>query len=233
MKGVFLQARLSSTRLPRKALLPLADKPVIEHAMLALKQVPCDTHILLTDEASAEELEDCAVRCGFGLYVGDTDDVLGRFVGAAKRYGVEIIIRATGDNPLVSARVVKESLALFESQKCDYAALDGPPIGTAVEVVRATALIEADSGNPDRYEREHVTPYLYRRPARFKLLRRVASAEISNAEARVTLDTEEDYARISRVFDSLYSGNPIEISRLIAWLTTCESVCRTTVRDSA
>lgn len=233
MKAIFLQVRLGSTRLPRKALLPLANRAVIEHAMASLREVPADVYLLVTDEASAGELREYAHGWGFEVFAGDSEDVLGRFVAAAESCGAETIVRATGDNPLVSRRIVEESCSLFHRYECDFAALDGPPLGTAVEVVRGSALVEAHGDNPDRYEREHVTPFLYRRPGRFRIVRRLIHSSFCYPDARVTLDTEEDYALLTRVYDALYGGEPIEVDQLIAWLQKHEAVRRMAVRDSA
>jgi spore coat polysaccharide biosynthesis protein SpsF len=87
-----------------------------------------------------------------------------------------------------------------------------------VEVVKAESLLLADREAADPYEREHVNPFLYRRPERFIINRPEARPEVSFREARVTLDTEEDYRYISRIYDELYEGRPIEAEELVRWL---------------
>ncbi|HOV62268.1 MAG TPA: acylneuraminate cytidylyltransferase [Spirochaetia bacterium] len=216
--GIFLQVRLSSSRLPRKALLPLKGITVIEHAMLSLKQAHADVYALLTDHESGATLKGLASPLGFEVFEGDPDDVLLRYASATEYYGVERVIRATGDNPLVSAILVDEIVKLHEECNADYSGFLGPPLGTCVEVVKASSLLCANSEAQDPYEREHVNPFLYRRPERFVINRPEARDEVSFRDARVTLDTPEDYKYISRIYDDLYVGRPIEAEELVCWL---------------
>ncbi len=215
--AVFLQARLDSTRLKNKALLPLAGKTVLEHCMEALNDVGADHYVLLTDERSQPQLSPLAQRCGFRVFAGHPDDVLDRFSRAAERFGAGRVIRATGDNPLVSADVARSCLALLDSETADYAGLTGMPLGTGVEAVRMAALQKADSDARDRYSREHVTPWLYRNPDRFRILTRACPADWEHS-ARVTLDTAEDYRNLQRIFEQLYSGRPVRIAELVQLL---------------
>jgi spore coat polysaccharide biosynthesis protein SpsF len=211
----------------------LGDKAVVEHAMEALRQFPADRHVLLTDEESADELRHYATAHGFELFAGDRENVLARFAGAAEAYRVETVVRATADNPLVSPRVVRESYALLETYRCDFAAITGTPLGTGVELIRAEALRQALNGEPDAYEQEHVSPYLYRRPGRFRVMRAEAGRDIYLPSARVTLDTEEDYALLTQIYETLYRGRPVSIEELVPWLRQQDTTQRFAVRDSA
>lgn len=217
MTGVFLQVRLDSARLPRKALLRLAGVTVIEHAMLALRRVSARHHVVVTDEVSSQDLEPLAVNCGFDLFVGPADDVLARFVFAGRKYGVTRVVRATGDNPLVSEELASLVVSTHERARADYSAFEGPPLGTGVEVVEFSAMERALSESEDPYDHEHVTPFLYRNPALFRTNRTTAPAEYC-LDARVTLDTQEDFDHLEKVFDELYDGTPIPTLQLVAWL---------------
>ncbi|MCG8480415.1 MAG: NTP transferase domain-containing protein [Spirochaetales bacterium] len=215
--AVFLQVRLASTRLPEKALLPLEGKAAIVHAMEALALLPADEYLLVTDEESVARLAPPAAKCGYGVFAGDRDNVLKRFCDAAERYSVNRIIRATGDNPLVSAAAAREALRLQETSGADYAGITDTPYGTGVEVVLARALADVLSGGPDRYEREHVTPGVYRRPERYKVVVQQTPARTRFPEMRVTLDTPDDYDYIAGIFRALYRGRPIELPELVAY----------------
>jgi len=219
MTAVFLQVRLGSTRFPRKALAELAGRTVIEHAMHALREVPADRHVLLTDGESAGALAPYASRAGFGVFVGDPEDVLSRFSAAVDRYKPVTVVRATGDNPLVSAAVTQSALQAHAESDSDYTALTGSPLGTGVEVVRAAALMEAAREARDPYEREHVTPFLYRRPGRFRLRIEQVRAPWQCGDASVTLDTPADYTRLKKIFGELYAGVPIDIETLVSHLS--------------
>jgi len=216
--GVFLQARLGSTRLPRKALLPLAGVTVLQLAMRALARVEAGVHALLTEPASQEVFAALAREEGFQLFVGSEQDVLDRFCRAAARFGVRRVVRATGDNPLVCPAQVRSLLQLHEARGWQLSHYLGPPLGTGVEVVEARALAEAGERARDPYEREHVTPYLYRHPERFRVGEPPCPAHWRLPEARVTLDTAEDYERLRALFGELYRGEPLETEELVAWL---------------
>ncbi len=215
--GVFLQARLDSNRLPEKALLSLGGITTIEHAMKALRRVDVDRYVLLTDERSAPRLRPLVRLCGFELFVGDPDDVLDRFVRAAQRFGVDTIVRATGDNPFVSAEGARLTLSLRRQGDADFAALEGLPLGTGVEVVRAAALEVAWRVAARRYDREHVTPFLYRHTDRFVVIRKEAPEHLKYPDARVTLDTWQDYRHLSGLVEDLGNAFPIEIPDIIGW----------------
>jgi spore coat polysaccharide biosynthesis protein SpsF len=215
---MFLQARLGSTRLPRKALLPLADATVLQLAMRALARVEAGVHALLTEPASRSAFAGLAREEGFQLFVGSEQDVLDRFCRAASHFGVRRVVRATGDNPLVSPAQVRSLLELHEARGWQLSHYLGPPLGTGVEVVEAQALAEAGKEARDPYEREHVTPYLYRHPERFRVGEPPCPARWHLPEARVTLDTAEDYERLRALFAELYRGEPLETEELVAWL---------------
>ena len=220
--GVFLQVRLGSTRLPGKALLPLEGRSVIEHAMDALSVVKADVYALLTDSGSVEALEMLAERCGFETFEGPAEDVLKRYALAAEHYGVDTYIRATGDNPLVSGPLAEELLSCHIQKDADYSGYLGPPLGTGVEITRSAAVLSAVKEASDPYEREHVSPFLYRRPERFSINRPWAPKIVCLPGAKVTLDTAEDYEALKEIYGALYQGEPIQTHTLVAWLKNRE-----------
>lgn len=218
MIGVLIQVRLGSTRLPGKALLPLAGRPLIAHVMSALRSVCADRWALITDPDSAEALKPVARKGDYELFVGDAHHVLNRYVTAARAFDVTTIVRATGDNPLVSAALAQSACDLHLQESADLTGWDDLPVGTGVEVVERAALEIALSESIDPYEHEHVTPFLYRRRDRFRVVRRPAEGRFRVPDARVTVDTENDYRQIQRLFGDCYRGVPIEIEEVVQWL---------------
>src|SRR6056297_2365683 len=216
--AVFLQVRLDSTRLPQKALLPLSGKPVVELAMEALKKVPADVYALLTDRDSYKALSGHASVAGFETFIGPKEDVLQRYADAINYFQVDTVIRATGDNPLVSGECGARLLELYHEQRdpqVDYSGFEGLPVGTGVECVRAEALLRANREAECSYDREHVCPYLYNHPDIFRVYRPPAPKECFFPGMRVTLDTDRDYRRLQTIFNTLYSGTPITTKELI------------------
>ncbi len=214
--GIFVQIRLKSTRLPGKARLQLKGGTVIEQVMKALKTVPVDVYALLTDRESARQLAGPAGVQGFEVFVGPEEDVLERYCLAARTYQVVRIVRATGDNPLVSADQIEALMPLHNGAALSHYLNN--LWGTGVEIVEAEALEEALARSTDPYEHEHITTYLYRNKDRFLVQEIPSPPEWCFPPGRVTLDTREDYQLISRIFEDLYRGVPIETGELISWL---------------
>ncbi|MDA3937928.1 MAG: acylneuraminate cytidylyltransferase [Spirochaetia bacterium] len=217
MTGVFLQVRLDSTRLPGKALLPLEDYTVIEQAMRSLKVVRADIFSLITDPSSASQLVPLAKKWGFEIFIGDKENVLKRFADAIKFYAVSTVIRATGDNPLVSGELANNILEYHKLKNADYSGYTGIPLGTGVEILNSEAILKANSLSDNVYEQEHVSPYLYYREKEFVIKRVPVSAEFYCPDGKVTLDTSKDYYNIKQIYRQLYQGQPIGIQNLVTW----------------
>ncbi len=215
--AVFLQVRLDSRRFPGKALKILGDKTLTEHAMDSLSRIGADDFVLLTARGDEEALLPLCRRRGFKLFAGDREDVLNRFAAAAREFKPDIIIRATGDNALVSwenAQVVLDYLQAHS--ECDYAAMKGLPLGCGVEVFRTAALFKALEST-DPYDHEHVTPWIYRHPEDFTLSY-LEHKPFMTENYRVTLDTEEDYLYLKDIFKVLYKGQSISFNELKEYL---------------
>ena len=218
MTAIFLQVRLDSARLPNKALLTLGDRTVIEHAMLALNAASADYRCLLTTEDSADALRPRAESAGWDVFIGPKNDVLARYARAARRFGARRIVRATGDNPVVSAAMARAALAIAEHSGAHYAGVGQLPLGSGVEVIDAEALATADKEAADPYEREHVAPFIYRRPQRFRIKISPAPSEYQCPRGRVTLDNADDLAYLRRLYADLYTGAPLELDTVSPWL---------------
>jgi spore coat polysaccharide biosynthesis protein SpsF len=219
MTAVFLQVRLDSSRLPRKALADLGGRTITQRCFDALDAVQADKHVLVTEPGSAAELEPLAQQAGWSVFVGSKNDVLDRFVQAARHFGVSTIVRATGNNPLVSAALARGLLARHRSFKADYSGFTGAPVGTGVEILETLALEQAWSSSPTDYQREHVGPALYQTD-RFKIERPEVPVACRAPEARVTIDTAEDLNYVRSLWSAVYGGKPLEPEDYIAWLSS-------------
>jgi spore coat polysaccharide biosynthesis protein SpsF len=184
--------------------------------MEALKPVHADAFVLATDAESAPFFEEEAAEAGFSLLVGPRDDVLERYRMAIEASAADQVIRATGDNPLVSAELANLLIERGDLLPSDYAAFDGAPLGSGVELVSAAALKEAAAEANDPYEREHVCPFLYHRPERFKIDRPKAPAPFHAPDVRLTVDTPEDYRAVNAIFENIYRGAPIGLREAIS-----------------
>ena len=203
MTALVLQARLDSSRLPQKALLPLGGRSLIFRVMEALSSVPCGSKILACPEDSAAAFAPLAEEAGFTLVTGPRDDVLARYCLAIRQRGAERIIRATGDNPFVFTDAAVALNGEAEALGADYAGYSGLPCGAGVESVSSEALLRAEREAGSQAEREHVCPYLYGHPELFLLHRPLAPLRWQGPDVRVTVDTREDYERAIALYGYL------------------------------
>ena len=202
---------MTSTRLPRKVLLPLAGVPmvirVVERASaIAGVDVVCvavpdgEDHEPLV-AAVAEHRPDAVVARG------PENDVLRRTVGAADATGADLVVRVTSDCPYLDPDVSGAVLAAARTAGVPYARTafrSGYPLGFDTEVVTTDALRAADAEAVDPYEREHATPFIWRRPERFPCL--WLDHLPDRRDWRLVVDAPEDYELATRVYDELGPG---------------------------
>jgi spore coat polysaccharide biosynthesis protein SpsF len=219
MKTVLiLQTRLDSKRLPGKALLPIRGIPLCQHAMNALRLVRADEYVLATDPSSAEALRPLAGESGFALFEGPKEDVLSRYCQAARQFKADRVIRATGDNPLVSYELANLLVERRAGHPADYSGYLDMPTGMGVEVVEAKALYVAEECAQESFEREHVCPFIYRHPETFRIDQCRAPAQFLLPGSRVTVDTQADFDSVADIFGALYGGRPLKALDVIAYL---------------
>ena len=205
MTALVLQARLDSSRLPQKALLPLAGRPLVLRVMEAFKDFDCDAKVLACPEDSAASFAPLAEEAGFSLITGPKDDVLERYCLVIRKLGADMIIRATGDNPLVFADAAAALDREAGELNADYAGYSGLPLGAGVECVSSEALLRAGREARLPSEREHVCPYLYNHPEIFTLHRPLAPLKWQGPGCRITVDTRDDYEKVRLLYDELLS----------------------------
>lgn len=208
-----LQARMSSTRLPGKVMADVAGAPMILRQIERLNRAPSLTRIVVatSDQPSDDPLAGAMDAAGVPVFRGSLDDVLGRFVGALDAFGpADIAARLTADCPLADPGVIEATVALREATGADYAANAGErrtfPKGLDVEVFRVAALRAAATETRDPYDREHVTPFLYRRSERFSVAFHHQS--VDEGEVRWTVDRPDDLTFVRAVYDALYPDDP-------------------------
>jgi spore coat polysaccharide biosynthesis protein SpsF len=208
---VIVQARMTSTRLPGKVLLPIRDRPMLAWQLDRLRGIRDDVRLAVA--TTVRPTDDAIVELCMTMEVpvvrGSEDDVLDRYRAASKQLGADPIIRITSDCPLIDPDVSRRVLELWERDEVDYASntLERTfPRGLDTEVFSRAALETAWRAASEGFEREHVTPYIHRRPEQFRL------ANLRNAtdesHRRWTVDAPEDLAFVRAVYDALAPGRP-------------------------
>ena len=217
-----VQARMASTRLPGKVLLPLGDKPVLFRVVERLRFVPglADVVVATTDSPADEPIRAFCRSEGISCLWGSEDDVLDRYYSAARDLGADPIVRVTADCPFVDPAIVRRALDIFEAGGGNivYVGFDRRfPDGLDVEVVAFDALEIAWREAKLPSEREHVTPFIWKQPKRFPQDRVSSDSDLS-AE-RWTVDRPEDYELAQAVHAALYRpGHPFGMAEILGLL---------------
>jgi spore coat polysaccharide biosynthesis protein SpsF len=208
-----VQARMGSSRFPGKVLAPFAGTTVLAHMLERLRRVshPLDLVVATSNRAEDDAIVAACAAAGVSTFRGDTEDVLGRFVACLRSLPARpaLVLRICADRPLLCPVLVDELLDAYdELGRPDYLANNLPPSypdGLDLELVRTECLEQAQEEAVDPYEREHVTPFVYRRPERFRLAGLVCPfGDFSSV--RLALDTRDDHERLLRLHARLPAG---------------------------
>lgn len=207
-----LQARMSSQRLPGKVLAPVLGQPMIRRQ---IERIRHSTEIgkLVVATSTGREDDAVAALCeamAQPFFRGSLDDVLGRFLGALESHGpADHVVRLTADCPLIDWTIIDRCVREHIATGSDYtsnAIVRTFPDGLDVEVIRSATLREANAQAQDRESREHVTPFIYSKPDRFKITHVTQQDDL--AALRWTVDRPDDLAFVREVYASLYDRNP-------------------------
>ena len=219
MTILVVQCRLSSTRLPGKALLPLGNSTVLDWTLAAMKKVPADEYYLATDSESCGQLAPVAKRNGFNVFEGPLEDVLERFCLLIKKTKADTVIRATADNPFLfydcAISLLEQYNRRSQTGKCDYITYTGLPHGSGVEIFNAESLLKAASLTEDPYDHEHVGPSLYNHPENFTSVMLASPSQWNRPPLRTTIDTPADYRRACTVVRNLGGNGPYTSEEII------------------
>ncbi len=206
-----LQARTTSKRLPGKVLLDVCGKPMLlQQVDRARRAKAIDKLVVVTStDASDDELAALCGRYGVECFRGSLDDVLDRFYQAAKPHGPEHVVRLTGDCPLTDPAVLDLVIARHLESGADFTsnALEPTfPDGLDVEVCRFAVLERAWREASLKSDREHVMPFVYREPGRFKLCK--VRSDVNLSHLRWTVDEPQDLEVVRAIYAGLYEKNP-------------------------
>jgi spore coat polysaccharide biosynthesis protein SpsF len=208
-----LQARMSSSRLPGKVLFPIIGKPMLLRQIERIKRSKLIDYLIVatSTHSSDDEIYDICENEGIYCFRGDLNDVLDRFYHAAKTYSShpDHIIRLTGDCPLIAPEIVDRTIQFYLDGDYDYVSncLEPTfPDGLDVEVFKFHCLEQAWKEAKLPSQREHVTPFIYQHPDRYKIGCYKNSNDLSYY--RWTVDEKDDYELVKKIYEELYPSNP-------------------------
>jgi len=214
-----IQARMGSTRLPGKALLPIEGHPALWHIVQRLRRVGRIDEIIVatTVEKGDDAIDSYCRKEGVECSRGSEMDVLDRYYKVARDSNADYVIRVTADCPLLDPAIVTKLITYFFEGGYDHcsvaagasASKDGFvgrfPDGLDAEIFSFRALEQAWKESSLPLHREHVTPFIWQQPDRFKLGQ--MKSEKDYGHLRLTVDNEEDYALVSWIYQNLYHEN--------------------------
>jgi spore coat polysaccharide biosynthesis protein SpsF (cytidylyltransferase family) len=210
--GFILQARSDSTRLPRKIFKKVGELSILEHIWnswqdVAFEKIPI---IATTYRPIDDELADLAERIGYRVYRGDCNDVLSRFKEIADFFNLDLLLRFTGDNPVIDTAIVEKAIqrclveyksgeAIFLSTRNSFM-----PIGMDIEIFSKPVLGLIPEPLSE-YDAEHVTPWMY---SNNDIGRLNLENDLPKNEFSVTVDTREDLNKLNEFYEWLNQRKP-------------------------
>lgn len=211
--AIIVQARMTSTRLPGKVLKKVLGKTLLEYQIERLRRVRNADGIIIatTINDTDQPIVDLCAHLGVTVTRGSESDVLSRYHEAASLHGVETVVRVTSDCPAIEPAVVDRIIEFYRAHRGNFDYVSNSltqsyPYGLAAEVFSFEALDEAAREAVAEPEREHVSPFIYTRPERYRIGQVVHEQDLSHH--RWTVDTPEDFELIRRLLESLYPVKP-------------------------
>jgi spore coat polysaccharide biosynthesis protein SpsF len=209
-----IEARMSSSRLPGKVLLPAAGISMLEHLVRRLKVVPSIDEIVLatTSNAADEPLVELAQRLEIAVFRGDEDNVMQRVIDAASSVNADVVVEITGDCPIIDPEIVEQTIRMFKLHQAHYvsnALVRSYPDGMDTQVFHLETLKRSAAMTNDQLDREHVTLHIRNHPELFNHVHLVAPPEIHWPELGLTLDEYSDYELLKRIIEHFEPYNPL------------------------
>ena len=211
---IIVQARMSSSRLPGKVMLPILGKSLLYRMVERLQmvnraQVVIATSLQHEDDVILREAQVMGVEC----YRGSINNLLDRHYQAARKFDADLVLKIPSDCPLIDSRIIEKTLDFFYSHKVfNYVSNLHPatyPDGNDVEIMTMSCLEKTWREAVRPLELEHTTPYIWENPDKFSIGNVVWETGLDYSMShRFTIDYEADYRFINRVFEELYTTKP-------------------------
>lgn len=200
---IVVQCRFGSTRLPGKAMLPVCGIPLLKFLLRRLKEsLPLSYLIVLATTRKIEDdvISSCGTEEGVEVVRGEEQDVLTRYTQCLEKYSADYVVRVTADNPLTCPVKLDQLVKETRTTRSEYGIYNNLPYGAAVDVFSSELLKQLDKEANEPDEREHINLFVLRNIKRFKVFSINASGIVSRPDLSVTVDTKEDWGKITSLF---------------------------------
>jgi spore coat polysaccharide biosynthesis protein SpsF len=226
---IIIQARMGSSRLPGKILMPLGDSVVLDYVVSRCKQVRNVSDVIVATSVLPQDdpVEKWCRNQSVSFFRGSEDDVLSRYVNAAKPYQPDCVIRVTGDCPFVDYQLMDAFIQAMEQNPADLVVWDGElPRGLVAELLTYKALLRIDKEGQEPRHREHVTYFAHEFPGKFSRTVVSVPQALRYPKLRITLDTEEDYALCRAIADAFPGNKLMPSSEVVSYLNLHPEVAK-------
>lgn len=209
-----IEARMTSSRLPGKVLLPALGQPMLHHLVRRLRAVPSIDEIVLatTINVTDDPLIEFADRERLRTYRGSEQDVMARVIGAAESAGADVVVEITGDCPIIDPDLIEQTIRMFAQNEAEYVSnslVRSYPDGMDTQVFRLASLKRSAQMTSDPLDREHVSRHMCKHPDFFSQVHLIAPPSLHWPELGLTLDEEADYLLLKKIIETLGVGNPL------------------------
>jgi spore coat polysaccharide biosynthesis protein SpsF len=207
-----IEARMTSSRLPGKVMLPALGRPMLAHLTSRLKAVLSIDEIVLatTVNATDDVLVEFAEKDGIKIFRGSEEDVMARVIGAAESAQADVVVEITGDCPIIDPDLVEQTIRVFKRNNAVYCAnsfISSYPDGMDTQVITLEALKKSFSMTADPQDREHVSRHIVNNPQLFPHVYLVAPPSLHWPGLGLTLDEPADYELIRTLIENLGKDN--------------------------
>jgi len=206
---------MNANRLPGKVLMLVSGRPLLLHNIKRIRRAKTVDRVIVatTDNREDDAIQRLCEAEGIPVFRGSEEDVLDRIHRCLKQFGITACVKLTADNPLIDPSVIDEVVRFYAAHpgNYDYVSNNHPPTwqdGQEVEVFGTAVLETAWREAKEPFQREHVTPFIWDHPERFRIGNVAREDDRWYREYRWTLDYPEDYTFIKTVFEVLYPAKP-------------------------
>jgi spore coat polysaccharide biosynthesis protein SpsF len=229
--GIVVQARMGSSRLPGKALLPIEGKPLlrrlcdrVSHSRRAVALV-----VATSDQPSDDSIEAACRAWGVAVFRGPERDLVTRLVGAARRYALTLLVRVTGDNPLTDPGGIDELVETLSDRHVEWVHNGhrrGYPYGTGADLFRVAALERCDRAMSNGHDRENFVLFLRQNPKQFPCLKLEAPAHFVRSQYFLSVDYSEDLILVSRIYARFNGRDDMTLQEITEYLDSQPELAR-------